>query len=80
MPQYSGGLGILAGDHLKSVSALEINLGAVGLFYRHGFFRQYLDGGRQAGSLSVFTVCGFLAFVINWAVYVPSNRAGTDRY
>ncbi len=46
---YSGGLGILAGDHLKSASALGIPLVAVGLIYRRGYFRQYLnaDGWQQ---------------------------------
>jgi starch phosphorylase len=47
LPQYSGGLGILAGDHLKSASDLEISLGAVGLMYRQGFFRQGVDHGVQ---------------------------------
>ncbi len=47
VPQYSGGLGILAGDHLKSASDLRLSFGAVGLFYRHGFFRQEIvDGGQ----------------------------------
>lgn len=47
-PQYSGGLGILAGDHLKEASDRHQNLVAVGLFYRRGFFSQRLDGaGRQ---------------------------------
>ncbi len=47
--QYSGGLGILAGDHLKSASDLGIPLVAVGLMYRRGYFRQYLnaDGWQQ---------------------------------
>lgn len=40
---YSGGLGILAGDHLKSASELGLPLAGVGLFYRHGYFRQGLD-------------------------------------
>jgi glycogen phosphorylase len=48
LPQYSGGLGILAGDHLKSASDLKISLGAVGLFYRQGFFRQGLEHGHQS--------------------------------
>ncbi|WP_426571757.1 alpha-glucan family phosphorylase [Aquihabitans sp. McL0605] len=43
LPQYSGGLGILAGDHLKSASDLGVPLVGVGLFYRHGYFRQGLD-------------------------------------
>lgn len=47
VPQYSGGLGILAGDHLKSASDLNLALVGVGLFYRQGFFRQELDGNAQ---------------------------------
>ena len=49
LPQYSGGLGILAGDHLKSASDLGIPLIAVGLLYRHGYFTQSLSAdGWQA--------------------------------
>ncbi len=44
LPIYSGGLGILAGDHLKSASDLGIPLVGVGLFYAQGYFRQRLDG------------------------------------
>ncbi len=40
LPQYSGGLGVLAGDHLKAASDLGVPLVALGLFYRHGYFRQ----------------------------------------
>ena len=40
MPQYAGGLGVLAGDHLKSASDLGVPLSAVGLLYRHGYYRQ----------------------------------------
>jgi glycogen phosphorylase len=43
MPIYSGGLGILSGDHLKSASDLGIPLVGVGLIYRQGYFRQYLN-------------------------------------
>jgi starch phosphorylase len=43
LPQYSGGLGILAGDHLKSASDLGVPLIGVGLFYRHGYFTQALS-------------------------------------
>jgi glycogen phosphorylase len=43
VPQYSGGLGVLAGDHLKSASDLGVPLVGVGLLYRHGYFRQTLD-------------------------------------
>ena len=44
LPIYSGGLGILAGDHLKSASDLGLPLVGVGLLYREGYFRQYLSG------------------------------------
>jgi len=49
VPIYSGGLGLLAGDHLKSASDLGIPLSGVGLMYREGYFRQYLnvDGWQQ---------------------------------
>ncbi|MFN8016499.1 MAG: alpha-glucan family phosphorylase [Acidimicrobiales bacterium] len=49
LPQYSGGLGILAGDHLKSASDLGVPLVGIGLFYAHGYFRQglSLDGWQQ---------------------------------
>jgi len=43
LPIYSGGLGVLAGDHLKSASGLGIPLVAVGLLYNHGYFVQSLD-------------------------------------
>ena len=43
LPQYSGGLGILAGDHLKASSDLGIPVIGVGLFYRHGYFKQSLS-------------------------------------
>jgi glycogen phosphorylase len=43
LPIYSGGLGVLAGDHLKSASDLGVPLVGVGLFYREGYFRQQLD-------------------------------------
>ncbi|MDD2851636.1 MAG: alpha-glucan family phosphorylase [Desulfuromonadaceae bacterium] len=43
LPMYSGGLGILAGDHLKSASDLGLPLVGVGLLYRQGYFRQYLN-------------------------------------
>ena len=43
IPIYSGGLGILAGDHIKSASDLDIPLVGVGLYYDQGYFRQRLD-------------------------------------
>jgi starch phosphorylase len=49
LPQYSGGLGILAGDHLKAASDLGVPIVGVGLFYRAGYFRQSIgrDGWQQ---------------------------------
>jgi starch phosphorylase len=49
VPIYAGGLGILAGDHLKSASDLGVPLVGVGLLYQKGYFRQYLniDGYQQ---------------------------------
>ncbi|GIW82903.1 MAG: alpha-glucan phosphorylase [Gemmatales bacterium] len=49
VPVYSGGLGVLAGDHLKAASDLGIPLVGVSLMYREGYFRQYLnvDGWQQ---------------------------------
>jgi starch phosphorylase len=49
LPQYSGGLGILAGDHLKAASDLAVPLTGVGLLYKHGYFKQSLsrEGWQQ---------------------------------
>lgn len=48
LPIYSGGLGVLAGDHMKSASDLGVPLIGVGLLYTHGYFTQSLSGdGRQ---------------------------------
>jgi len=49
LPQYSGGLGILAGDHMKTASDLGVPIVGVGLLYRHGYFRQSLsrEGWQQ---------------------------------
>ena len=48
---YSGGLGMLAGDHLKSGSDLGIPLVGVGLLYQEGYFRQYLNADGWQGEL-----------------------------
>lgn len=47
LPIYSGGLGVLAGDHCKAASDLALPLVGVGLLYRHGFGRQEIDGDGQ---------------------------------
>jgi starch phosphorylase len=47
LPIYSGGLGVLAGDHLKTASDLGLALVAVGLYYRESYFRQQIDRDGQ---------------------------------
>ena len=56
LPTYSGGLGLLAGDHLKSASDLNVPLTAIGLLYRYGYFRQRIahDGWQEEAYLDVF--------------------------
>lgn len=56
LPNYSGGLGILAGDHLKSASDMNLPLTAIGLLYRYGYFRQRIshDGWQQEAYNDVF--------------------------
>jgi len=57
LPIYSGGLGVLAGDHIKSASDLGIPLVGVGLFYGQGYFRQRLDlNGWQQEEYSITDV------------------------
>jgi starch phosphorylase len=54
IPNYSGGLGVLAGDHLKSASDLNVPLVGVGLLYQQGYFSQYLSAdGWQMETYSV---------------------------
>ena len=53
MPTYSGGLGVLSGDHLKSASDMGIPLTGIGLFYKHGYFDQSINfEGWQQSSYS----------------------------
>lgn len=56
LPNYSGGLGILAGDHLKSASDLDLPLTAIGLLYRYGYFRQKIrhDGWQEETYNDIF--------------------------
>jgi glycogen phosphorylase len=66
MPIYSGGLGVLAGDHLKSASDLGIPLIAVGLAYRQGYFRQQLtEDGWQLESYPLYDVHQWCATPVN---------------
>lgn len=63
LPQYSGGLGVLAGDHLKASSEDRLPLAGVGLFYRQGFFRQEIVDGVQTD---------------HYVELEPSDLGGTD--
>ncbi len=63
LPQYSGGLGILAGDHLKAASDLGVGLVAVGLFYANGYFSQ--TTGRQGQ-------------IVEYETYQPADHGLTD--
>jgi len=61
MPTYAGGLGVLAGDTIRSAADLEVPMVAVTLLHRHGYFYQRLDGeGRQHEEPVAWTVEDFL--------------------
>ena len=79
-PQYSGGLGILAGDHLKAASDLGVSLCAVGLFYRGGFFRQDLRDGQQHERFATYDPTEFGCIDTGVMVDVPmGGRTVTAR-
>jgi len=68
---YSGGLGLLAGDHLKSASDLGLPLVAVGLLYREGYFRQYLNADgwqRSCIRATTFTIWRSICIVTLTAI------------
>src|ERR1700722_6204596 len=68
LPQYSGGLGVLAGDHLKAASSLGIPLTGVGLMYRLGYLRQHLDAdGWQEERYPVLDPPGMALELVNGA-------------
>ena len=65
LPQYSGGLGILAGDHLKAASDLGVPIIGVGLFYRAGYFAQSISNdGWQQESYPVLDPDGLPLFLL----------------
>jgi steroid 5-alpha reductase family enzyme len=59
----------------KSIVGIVVSLGVGALVIFAGS-----DGSSQVGSIAVFAVCGVLAYIINWAVFVPSNIAKTEHY
>jgi starch phosphorylase len=88
LPQYSGGLGILAGDHLKSASDLGVPIIGVGLFYRAGYFRQAISReGWQEESYPVLDPDGLPMRVLRdpdgsasqVVLALPGDRALTAR-
>lgn len=76
LPQYSGGLGILAGDHLKSASDLGVPIVGVGLFYRAGYFRQAISReGWQEESYPVLDPDGLPMSVLRGSDGEPATVA-----
>lgn len=71
VPQYSGGLGVLAGDHLKASSDLGIPLVGVGLLYSHEVFHQEIHNGHQTESLPGFQPAAIGAVDTGIEVTVP---------
>ncbi len=71
LPQYSGGLGILAGDHLKAADDLGVSLCGVGLFYRQGFFSQGVLDGQQSETYRTYTPEGLGCIDTGVTVTVP---------
>ena len=54
-PIYSGGLGILAGDHIRSAGDMGIPLNGIGILYKHGYFSQMIVAGRQVSANPDYT-------------------------
>jgi starch phosphorylase len=80
VPQYSGGLGILAGDHLKAASDLGVSLCGVGLFYRGGFFLQDMRNGRQYERFATYDPTDFACTDTGVTVDIPmAGRTVTAR-
>lgn len=73
LPIYSGGLGVLAGDHCKSASDLGVPLVGVGLLYKKGYFNQKIDprGGQQAENVT----CDFMKLPISPAYVIESKTS-----
>ncbi|MEQ8787365.1 MAG: alpha-glucan family phosphorylase [Pirellulaceae bacterium] len=74
LPIYSGGLGVLSGDHIKSASGLGVPLIAIGLFYDQGYFKQHLDGNAYQQEEYLDTKVENLAIE---PAYSPSGEAIT---
>lgn len=73
VPQYSGGLGILAGDHLKAASDIAVPLIGIGLMYRNGFFRQDITNAKQAERYETIEPTEIGAVDTGLTIEVPIN-------
>ena len=77
MPTYAGGLGVLAGDTIRSATDLEVPMVAVSLLYRHGFLKQHIDtSGWQHAEPCAWDVA---AFVRELPTRVSVEIEGRDR-
>lgn len=74
LPQYSGGLGILAGDHLKSASDLQVPLVGVGLFYSDGYFHQGIAKDDQTESYETYNPVDLALADTGVVVTVPLGK------
>ncbi len=77
LPIYSGGLGVLAGDHLKSASDLGIPLTAVGLMYRHGYYRQEIQ--PDGSTLAAYPTYDFSQFALTDTKKTVGVRIGSRK-
>lgn len=77
LPIYSGGLGVLAGDHLKSASDIGTPLVAVGLLYRHGYYRQEIN--PDGSTLAVYPTYDFSQLAVTDTGKTFSLRMGSRK-
>ncbi len=75
LPIYSGGLGVLSGDHLKSASDLQLPLVAVGLLYKNGYFRQTID--KNGMQVPLYPVNNFSHLPVECIIDKASGRPVT---
>jgi len=85
LPLYAGGLGILAGDHLKAASDLGVPVVGVGLLYQEGYFRQMIDSGgaqqeaypyNDPAALPVVPALAANGSPLRFALSLPGRRLG----
>jgi starch phosphorylase len=74
LPIYSGGLGVLAGDHVKSASDLGLPFVAVGLLYREGYFKQVIEYGGQVAAYPVVPLDTLPLQKLDVTVKVPHGK------